>query len=108
LCLRFMCRLLTGAASVQWRFATPCRLYSVASQRCSADPFTDKSGIPGSDPSLASIVNGKKIVSPKIIKLADDIVGLSLLETVDLCDQLKVGGGVVGGSQGEQGASALM
>jgi hypothetical protein len=42
------------------------------------------------DPDVSVIVNGKKELSPKVLKLAAEICELNLLETADLCEALKV------------------
>jgi hypothetical protein len=83
----------SAAASLRTanRAGVPCRHYTSALQLCTAtSPFKESSGIAGADPSVSVIVNGKKQLSPKVLKLASDICELNLLETADLCEALKV------------------
>ena len=93
--MRFGC---TAASTLtRTRLVGVSRAYSVALPRCMAtDPFKESGGVPGSDPKVAVIVDGKKQLSPKVLKLAADISELTLLETAELCEALKVrqkGGG---------------
>ena len=68
--------------------ATVAREYSISASRCASAAGGEF--LANATPGFSVIVNGKKAPEPKIVKLADEICALSLLESAELNAVLKV------------------